>query len=141
MIMVDVSPTLKNPQFLTMKSFFSILRRPPVGSRVDFCINKICIWASRNLKKCGKLKIMLESCQVTSKLSADSFMSRWDRMVLQRVDFKKKMFEKVENPCSPSPTLWGNSAQIWRSIFKSGVKKCQEMMKITWKFFSELKIF
>ena len=40
--------------------------------RVEMCILK----TPRNLKKYEKFKILLESCQVTSKLSADSFMSR-----------------------------------------------------------------
>ena len=78
-----------------------MLQRLPVGRRAIFCINKVDIRPPRNLKKCEKFKILLESCQVTSKLSADSFMGRWDRMVPQKMDFKKKIFEKVLISCGP----------------------------------------
>ena len=107
--MVNVSSTLKNRLFFTMRSFLTMLHRPPVGLRGVLCINKNDIRRSRNLKKCEKFKILLESCQVTSKLSADSFMGRWDRMVPQKMDFKKKIFEKVLNSCNPPPgyrTAW-----------------------------------
>ena len=80
-----------------------MFHKQPVGPRGILCINKIDIRPPRNLKKCEKFKILLESCQVTSKLSADSFMSRWDRMVPQKMDFKKKMVEKVVNSCNPPP--------------------------------------
>ena len=101
MIMVEVSSTLKNRHFFTMKSFLTMLQRPSVGQKCVFCINKVSITSSRNLKKCEKFKILLESCRVTSKLSADSFMGRWDRMVPQKMDFKKKIFEKVLISCGP----------------------------------------
>ena len=78
-----------------------MLQRLPVGRRAIFCINKVDIRLPRNKKKCENFKILLESCQVTSKLSADSFMSRQDRMVPQKIDFKKKIFEKVANSCNP----------------------------------------
>ena len=105
MIMVEVSSTLKNRHFFTMKSFLTMLQRPSVGQKCVFCINKVSITSSRNLKKCEKFKILLESCRVTSKLSADSFMGRWDRMVPQKMDFKKKIFEKVLISRRPPPWL------------------------------------
>ena len=105
MIMVEVSLTLKNRHFFTMKSFLTMLQRPSVGQKCVFCINKVSITSSRNLKKCEKFKILLESCRVTSKLSADSFMGRWDRMVPQKMDFKKKIFEKVLISCGAPPWL------------------------------------
>ena len=43
---------------------------------------------------------MLESCQETSKLSVDSFMGSYDRMVPQKSDFwRKKNLKKVLNTC------------------------------------------
>ena len=50
---------------------------------------------------------MLESCQETSKLSVDSFMGSYDRMVPQKSDFWKKIVEKVLNMCLTPP--WFNS--------------------------------
>ena len=58
-----------------------------------------------NRKKCEKLKILLESCKVTSKLSADSFMDSWDRLVPQKSNFKKKLFENVVNTQRPPPVV------------------------------------
>ena len=105
MIMVKVSSTLKYPHFFTMKSFLTMLQRPSAGRKYVFCINKVSRTSSRNLKKCEKFKILLESCRVTSKLSADSFMGRWDRMVPQKMDFKKKIFEIVVKSGGPPPWL------------------------------------
>ena len=34
------------------------------------------------------MKIFLESCKETSKLSGDVFWGRWDRMVAQKSNFK-----------------------------------------------------
>ena len=81
----------------------------PVGPRGILWINKIDIRPRRKLKKREKFKILLESWKVTSKQSADNFMGRWDRMVPQKMDFKKKIFEKVLNSCNPPPgyrTAW-----------------------------------
>ena len=45
---------------------------------------------------------MLESCQETSKLSADSFMESWDRVVPQKLDFcqknRQKTLKHIANP-------------------------------------------
>ena len=54
-------------------------------------------------KKFEKLKIFLESCKVTSKLSVDSFVDSWDRLVRQKSNFKKKIFENVANTQTPPP--------------------------------------
>ena len=48
---------------------------------------------------------MLESCQETSKLSVDSFMGSYDRMVPQKSDFWEKIVEKVLNMCLTPPLV------------------------------------
>ena len=101
--MVKVSSTLKNRHFFTVKPFSAVLVRPCRASEGHFCINNVCILFSRNRKKCEKFKILLESCKVTSKLSADSFMDSWDLLVRQKSDFRKKFCENDVNPCRPPP--------------------------------------
>ena len=77
----------------------------PLGrvKRPKICINKVCIGGCKNRKSYEKFKKMLESCQETSKLSVDSFMASWDRVVLQKSDFWKKIFEKVANTLQTPP--------------------------------------
>ena len=48
---------------------------------------------------------MLEFYQETSKLSTDSFMASQDRVVPQKSNFWKKIFEEVLNMCSDPPWL------------------------------------
>ena len=98
--MVKVSATLKNRHFLTVMQFFTLWEgclRPKI------CINKVCSRGSKNRKPYQKFKIMLESCQETSKLSVDSFMVSLDRMVPQKWYFLKKIFKKVAKTCSTPP--------------------------------------
>ena len=99
--MVNVSSTLKNPLFFTMRSFLTMLHKPPVGPRGILCINKVDIRPRRNRKKCERFKKLLESCQVTSKLSGDSFMTFGDHLVAQKDDFTKKKSQNVANPGKP----------------------------------------
>ena len=56
------------------------------------------------------MKIFLESCKVTSKLSVDGFGACWDHLVAQELDFKKKIFENVLNTWIP-PWLLMSSEQ------------------------------
>ena len=70
--MVNVSPTLKNRHFFTMRSFLALVRDFP--SRLSF--NKsVDAGGHKNRKSSRKFKKMLESCKETSKLSVDSFMA------------------------------------------------------------------
>ena len=96
-IVVNVSPTLKNRHFFTVQAFLALLQRPLWVPRGHFCINKVYIFSERNRKSCENTKILLETCKVTSKLSADSFVGCWDLLVAQKWDFKKKIFEKSIN--------------------------------------------
>ena len=73
--------------------------------RAIFCINKVCGFGCKNRKSYQKFKIMLESCQETSKLSVDSFMASWDRVVPQKSDFWKKILKNVANNCLTPPWL------------------------------------
>ena len=59
------------------------------------------IWVCRNPKNWWRFKIFLESCQVTSKLSVDSFMGLWDLLVAQKSYFKKKFFQNGVIPGTP----------------------------------------
>ena len=47
------------------------------------------------------MKIFLESCKETSKLSGDVFWGRWDHIVAQKSIFKIFFFEKQRNSCNP----------------------------------------
>ena len=96
-IVVNVSPTLKNRHFFTVQAFLALLQRPLWVPRGHFCINKVYIFSERNRKNCENIKILLETCKVTSKLSADSFVGCWDLLVAQKWDFKKKIFEMEVN--------------------------------------------
>ena len=60
----------------------------PLGGqkRPKICINKVRIKVCKNRKSSQKFKKMLE----TSKLSVDSFMASWDRVVLEKSDFCQK---------------------------------------------------
>ena len=71
-IKVEVFLTLKNRHFSTVTRFLTVW----AGClRPIFCINKVSGFCCKNRKSYQKFKIMLESCQETSKLSADSFMA------------------------------------------------------------------
>ena len=53
------------------------------------------------------MKIFLESCKVTSKLSVDSFGGWWDHLVAKESDFKKKILKKRRNTWKPLPLVSG----------------------------------
>ena len=77
----------------------------PLGGqkRPKICINKVRIRVCKNRKSYQKFKKMLESCQETSKLSADSFMESWDRVVPQKLDFCQKNRQKTLKHVSDPP--------------------------------------
>ena len=51
-------------------------------------MNDLSMHESKISKNGGKMKIFLESCKETSKLSGDVFWGRWDRIVAQKSNFK-----------------------------------------------------
>ena len=61
--------------------------------------------AQKISKNGGKMKIFLESCKETSKLSGDVFWGRWDHIVAQKSKIKIFFFQKPLNPCKPPPLV------------------------------------
>ena len=99
-IMVEVSATLKNQHFSIVMRFLT-LRAGCL--RAIFCINKVSGFCCKNQNSYQKFKIMLESCQETSKLSADSFMASWNRVVPQKSHFQEKNRRKTLKHMSTPP--------------------------------------
>ena len=60
-------------------------------------MNDLSMAESKISKNGGNMKIFLESCKETSKLSGDVFWGRWDRMVAQKSNFKIFFFENDVN--------------------------------------------
>ena len=104
-----------------------------VWIRPKICINKVCSRGCKNRKSHQKFKIMLESCQETSKLSVDSFMDPYDLIVPQELDFPKKIVEKLWNTCLTPPCL------VKRVIFE--MFQLQELLKNFWSIFSTKYVY
>ena len=81
------------------------------------------------------MKIFLESCKETSKLSGDVFWGRWDRMVAQKVEIKIFFFEKLLNPCNPPwlPTCVILALKITKSAALRLVLAAENAMGISYK--------
>ena len=103
-IVVNISRTLKKSTFLVGQPIFRPVHKALRGPICVFCSNDLCIMAQKISKNGGKIKIFLESCKKTSKLSEDVFWGCWDHIVAQKSIFKIFFFEKGLNSCTPLVT-------------------------------------
>ena len=99
--MVNISRTLKKSTFLVRLSIFMPVHKALGGPIFVFCSKDLCMMAQKISKNGGNMKIFLESCKETSKLSRNIFWGRWDHIVAQKSIFKIFFFEKGINPCNP----------------------------------------
>ena len=98
-IVVNISRTLKKSTFLVRQSIFRPVHKALGGPIFVFCSKDLCIMAQKISKNGGNMKIFLESCKETSKLSRNIFWGRWDHIVAQKSIFKFFFFEKPINSC------------------------------------------
>ena len=68
--------------------FLGLSTRALGGPFCVFYMDDLGIMAQKISKNGGNMKIFLESCKETSKLSVDVFWSRWDHIVAQKSIFK-----------------------------------------------------
>ena len=114
--MVKVSPNFEKSTFFHGDAILD-----PLGGqkRPKICINKVRIRVCKNRKSSQKFKKMLESCQETSKLSVDSFMASWDRVVPEKSDFCQKNSPKNNNSSDKKPHETFDKHPHWDAIFEN----------------------
>ena len=103
--MVNISRTLKKSTFLVWQPFLGLSTRALGGPICVFYMDDLGIMAQKISKNGGNMKIFLESCKETSKLSRNIFWGRWDHIVAQKSIFKIFFFEKPINSCNPPPVV------------------------------------